>query len=213
MPVAAVGFFGRLRFIHNFLPQLQAANGLRRVVTVLAGTKEGAVYPDDLQGSKVPLTQARGHLTAATTLSLEALAQQAPTVSFIHTFPGFVRGNLLRGSAALNAIGTALLFICKAFNLFGYVEERECGQRHVFLATSARFPPAAGDASGVPLVDGVEPSVGSTGERGSGVYIVDERDEAGDAHVVQTLAAHRKKGYAEQVFGNVQKEWARITRA
>ena len=212
-PIVAVGFFGRLRLIQNLLPQVEAAQGIRRVVNVLAGTKEGNVYPDDLQGKKVSFTEARGHLTSSITLSLEQLAQQAPTVSFLHTFPGFVRGNLLRGSIILNTLGNFALFIAKTFNVFGYVGEDECGERHVFLATSSAFPPASGDAKGLDRVDGVQVCIGTDGKVGSGVYTVDEQDEPGNEKQRAILQGHRKKDFDTKIWAGVQAEFKRITAA
>ncbi|KAK0546588.1 hypothetical protein OC845_004541 [Tilletia horrida] len=212
----AVGFFGRLRFIHNLVPQLSAASGLRRVVSVLAGTKEGPVYPEDLQGSKVSLVQTRGHLVSAFTLSLEQIAAKNPTISFVHDYPGFVRGSLLRDYPLVQAFLPVAWTFTRLTGLGGYVEETESGERHVFLATSVRYPPASpgeSSAQGVPLLDGLAVSVGTDGKPGSGVYVADEACEAGNAKVVAVLEGHRQKGYGPKIFATVQQEWARITSA
>ena len=63
-------------------------------------------------------------------------------------------------------------------SIVGYwicVPIEECGERQLYLATSARYPPASASSdrsSGVPLGHGVEVAVGTTGEIGSGVYSV-----------------------------------------
>src|SRR5690348_14255133 len=82
-----------MRFITNLLPQLHAATGLRRVVNTFAGTKEGAVYLDDMECRHGSLLRMRGHLTSVTTLTLEELAKSAPDVAFVHDYPGPVRTN------------------------------------------------------------------------------------------------------------------------
>jgi hypothetical protein len=151
----------RTRFIVNLLPLLQKATALRRVVSVFAGTKEGPVSTTDFQGWKVPLMSRRGHASSLVTLSLEALAKKAPDVSFIHNFPGPVRSGIARGTEG------ALMFIVKvAFKILGpmvYIPTVEVGERHVFLATSAKYPAGtSGDAaSGVPLAGGVTAARGT----------------------------------------------------
>ncbi len=102
--MTAVTYYGRIRFIFNFLPLLRQATGLRHVVTVVAGGKEGKLYEDDLDGRKVPLAGLRGNGYTNTTLTLETLtletlARQAPDVSFNHNFPGQVETNLLWSEA------------------------------------------------------------------------------------------------------------------
>ncbi len=76
-----MSFYARIRFAVNLLPLLQKAQGLRRVVTVFAGTKEGKVDTADFQARHVPLLSQRGHLTSMMTLALEAMAETAPDVS------------------------------------------------------------------------------------------------------------------------------------
>ncbi|GAB1312352.1 Oxidoreductase andH (Fragment) [Madurella fahalii] len=68
----AVSYYARLRFIVNLLPLLRNASGLRRVVTVLAGTKEGIVYTDDFQGRHLHMLsrRGRGHFSSMMTLAL-----------------------------------------------------------------------------------------------------------------------------------------------
>ncbi|KAI1772916.1 hypothetical protein F4818DRAFT_443798 [Hypoxylon cercidicola] len=89
-PTALV-YCSRTRFIVNLLPQLQQASFLPRVVTVAAGGKEGKVFLDDLQATKLSVFTFRGHATSMIILSLEAIAEQAPEVSFVHVYPGFVK--------------------------------------------------------------------------------------------------------------------------
>ncbi|KAI2788731.1 Oxidoreductase andH [Penicillium oxalicum] len=91
--IMALGYYSKMRFIANLLPLLQRSSN-PRVVVVLAGTKEGPVNPKDIPGKKVKIWQARGHLCSMMTLTLERFAQSAPDVSFVHSYPGFVRTSL-----------------------------------------------------------------------------------------------------------------------
>lgn len=80
--------FSRARFIQNLLPELRAATSLKRVVSIFAATKEGTLYVDDLNATKVPVVKGRGHAASLVTIGMAKLARQAPDVSFVHTFPG-----------------------------------------------------------------------------------------------------------------------------
>jgi hypothetical protein len=153
----------------------------------------------------------RGHTSSLITLSLEAIAKKAPDVSFIHAFPGSVKTGLARGAKG------AGIFVLKAvFRIIGplvYISNKECGDRQLFLGTSARYPAStSGDAaSGVPLADGVEVARGTNGKSGSGVYSVDWDGECSGPKVEELLAKFRKEGMVEQVWKHTEEEFKRIT--
>lgn len=207
----SLSYYSRMRFIANLLPLLQAATpSISRVISVMAGTKEGPINPSDIAGKKVSMLKARGHLCSMTTLTMEAFAKSSPGVSFIHSYPGFVDTGLGRtmtgftGGAMKVAFVFALPFLRKY-----YIPFEECGDRYTFLATSSRY--AAGE-EGV-KVDGNETAVGSNGKIGSGVYTVDEKNESGDASVQAILEALRRNGVKDKVWQHVQDEFVRITGA
>ncbi|KAL2146590.1 hypothetical protein VTI28DRAFT_3089 [Corynascus sepedonium] len=177
--LTAVMYYARLRFIVNLLPQLQRAMGLRRVVSVLAGTKEGPVQTDDMQVRRMSVLRARGHAASLTTLALEEAAQRsaatistsgAGPVSFVHAYPGFVRTPLGRKDVS-GATATALVAVNAVLGILGpliYIPIEESGERHVFLATSARFRAATGGGSsgdGTKEADGetISPSLPADG--------------------------------------------------
>ncbi|GFF89323.1 hypothetical protein IFM60648_08686 [Aspergillus lentulus] len=95
---------------------------------------------------KLSATAGRGHFASMLTLSFEVLAQKAPEVSFIHDYPGFVKTDLARGT---NGVGMAIV-------------------KGLFKVIGIRFPPASGDAKGVPS-EGVGIATGTDGRKGSGV--------------------------------------------
>lgn len=208
---ASLAVHSRIRFIVNLLPLLQNAPALRRVVSVFVGTKEGPLTTADFQGWKVPLMAQRGHGASMATLSLEALAKRAPDVSFIHSFPGAVRSGIARGTTG--AVMAAVKVVYKVLGPWVYMPTVECGERHVFLATSARFPAgqSADAASGVPLAGGVTVARGTDGEIGSGVYSVDEHGESANPKVEELLAQYRKEGMVETVWEHIEGEFKRIT--
>ena len=96
LPLAgALIHYSRTRFIHNFLPELQAATSLKILVSVFAATKEGPFSGvDDTPGEKLSLLSRRGHAASLVTLGMEAYAKMAPDVSFIHDFPGPVKSGI-----------------------------------------------------------------------------------------------------------------------
>lgn len=210
---AALVTYSRTRFIVNLLPLLQGATALRRVITVFIAGKEGPVDTNDFQGWKVPMRAQRGHGSSLVTLSLEALAKKAPDVTFIHNFPGHVKSNLARSGDG------AAIFVLRAYSkilgplLTTYMPNEECGERHVFLATSAKYPAGAhgNAASGVPLASGVAVARGTNGTSGSGVYSVDWEGESTGPKVEELLAKLRKEGVVEKIWGNTEEEFKRIT--
>lgn len=209
-------YFGRMRMAKNLLPLLQRATGLRRVVSSFTGAKEGKVYDDDWQGKegKLPFTAARGHGATMMTLGLAALAREAPTVSFVHAFPGTVKTNIIRSGDG--AILRVVVFVSKAlFFMTGYTPIVEVGERHTFYCTSARFPPkkGAGDlgSAGVGLPDGVSVANGVDGSAASGVYSVDTNGESADAKVEELLANYTSDGTADKLWKYTESEWKRVT--
>jgi predicted deacylase len=87
----------------------------------------------------------------------------------------------------------------------------ECGERHLYLATSARYPPREGDNIAVRLNTGVQVATGTTGEIGTGVYSVEETCESASGEVVDLLAVLREKGMVEKVWRHTEQEFQRIT--
>lgn len=178
------------------------------MVTVFAGGKEGNVDTTDLQAWKVPMLSTRGHVSSMVTVSLETLAKQAPEVSFVHAFPGAVKTNLSRGAKSLSIVVLRAVF--KVIGPLIYIPNEEVGERQLFLATSARYPPSAGGAEGVPLAGAVAVARGTDGKTGSGVYSVDQEGETSDAKV-ELLTKLRKEGVPEKVWNHTEEEFKRIT--
>ncbi|EED21651.1 conserved hypothetical protein [Talaromyces stipitatus ATCC 10500] len=111
----ALAHYSRARFIANLLPLLQQATSLRRLLSVFAGTKEGQIHLDDLQAWKLPLSAVRGHMTFLITLTMAHFADQAPTVSFVHDFPAFVKSNIGRGTKGIIRVANIVTNILEPF--------------------------------------------------------------------------------------------------
>lgn len=196
--LVAVNYYARIRFVQNLLPLIQRAQDFRRIVTVGGGSYEDYLDTNDFPALTIPVEKFRGHLTSLVTLGLEGVAQGAPDVSFIHDYPGTVKTKLLDR------------FPEEVLKTFEYVPIDECGHRHLFLATSAKFPPANGKDAGVPLDDGVEVAVGTTGDVGSGIYSVGVDCESASPTVLGRLGDMRERGLVEEVRRHTQEEFRRI---
>lgn len=216
MPLA-VAYYARFRLIVNLLPLLQNAAGLRRVVTIFAATKEGQIDLDDMQTRKMGMMAQRGHMSSMTTLSLEAVAENASTVSFIHNFPGRVKTNYGRDVKGVMAsvVRGVLTGIALVIGPFFFDPIDEVGERHLFFATSARFPARSdsGAGDGVPLPKGVAVARGTDGQTGSGVYSVSSHGESAPSQVEELLKELRKDGVTQKVWSHTQAEFSRITGA
>ncbi|OQE29102.1 hypothetical protein PENFLA_c004G01194 [Penicillium flavigenum] len=213
--MAATGYYARTRFIVNLLPNLKQATGLRRVVSVLAGGHEGPIDVTDFQGKSMSMLKIRGHIVSMTDMALETLAEQAPEVTFINDYPGAVKTGIGREpNTLLTWIMTIVLMVIGPLI---YIPIRESGERHLFFATSAKYPPrirldaAMEDSAGVPLSEGVEVASGMDGKVGSGVYSIHWSGEHAGPKVVKLLAGLREEGMAQKVWQHTIGEFDRIT--
>ncbi|KAH8649218.1 putative short-chain dehydrogenases/reductase [Xylariales sp. PMI_506] len=208
----ALKLHSRTRFILNLLPLLRNATSLRRVVSVLVGTKEGPINVDNLAGENLTVMESRYQSASMVTLLLEEAARRAPDVSFIHDYPGFVKSGIMNtiDNPISYVIGNAVAFVT---GLFIGISPEESGERHLFLSTSGRYPPGQSDASivGVAVNGDMSVAKGSNGKAGSGVYTVDERCESGGAQVDAQLDKLREDGTAQKVREHIEADFIRIT--
>ncbi|CRG82998.1 hypothetical protein PISL3812_00346 [Talaromyces islandicus] len=187
----ALSYYSRMRFIANLLPLLRTAasttSSLSRVITVLAGTKEGPINPSNIPGKKVS-------------------KNNHGQISCIHTYPGFVDTGLGRSITGITGgVMKAAYLLMKPFHTKHYIPFEECGDRHVFLVTSSRYSTQP-LPQGV-VVDGLDTAVGSNGHIGSGVYTVDEVCESADARGQAQLEELRQNGVKEKVWQHLQDEF------
>ncbi|KOS46329.1 hypothetical protein ACN38_g2695 [Penicillium nordicum] len=212
--MAATGYYARTRFTINLLPNIKQAAGLRRVVSVLAGGHEGPIDVNDFQGKEMTMLKIRGHLVSMTDMALETLAEQAPEVTFINDYPGAVKTGIGRESNTL--LTWFMTIVLMIIGPLVYIPIRESGERHLFFATSAKYPPrvrsdtAAEASSGVPLSEGVEVASGTDGKVGSGVYSIHWKGEHAGPNVVELLAGLREQGMAQKVWKHTVGEFDRI---
>ncbi|RYP06760.1 hypothetical protein DL764_002957 [Monosporascus ibericus] len=126
----------------------------RPVAIVFASTKDRRIYPSHFQANKLGITLVRGHRASMVTFRLVAV--ENALVSFIHDYTGFVKTDL---SPALKGPAAAMSrLVFKPLLALLHIHIDEVGERHVSLATSARFPPEVAEpkAAGVPLAADLE---------------------------------------------------------
>lgn len=204
-------YYSRMRFILNLLPLLEKAQSLRRVVSVFAGGKEGKIFTDNFQARDLSMMAQRDHISSMITLSFEEMSRRAPTVSFIHEFPGLVKTPAVENWPGV--MGIIIKFVVYMAGSYVCVGQEESGERHVFLATSAQYPPVSSFAAGagVPNSEELGPCISSTGDRGSGAYSLNWDGEAGSPESRAALVSHRADGVDKKVMGHMEAELKRIT--
>lgn len=189
-------------FATSLLPLLRLSKPGGRIISVLAGGKEGALWPTDfLLETHYSVGNAAGAAASMNTLFMEDLARKEENreLSFIHLFPGLVPDtqNLQQAEhwswVARMVLGWVVL---PALKLFGRTRA-EAGERVLFAGSSGRFGREG---------DGLE--VGSDGKKGSGVYLVQ-----GDGSVVpaaKVCEELRKDGVAEKLVEHTMEVFASV---
>lgn len=163
-------YYSRMRFTQQLLPLLQSAcPQLSRVVSVLAPGDESVPDFDNLDLQReFSLRKAAAHAVTMTALTFEEMAKKNPSVSFVHAFPGVVKtGFAKETSFAIRAASQLALSVFSRWT----IGIEESGERHLFAATSAAYPPSDGQKCGVEVGDGGVKK-GSAGAIGSGAYLI-----------------------------------------
>ncbi|KAJ6780495.1 hypothetical protein PWT90_02971 [Aphanocladium album] len=202
---AALKHYSRTRIISNFLPQLEAAKDIRRVVSVATATTEGVINWDDFQllkGGSMKKRQA--HNGAIVTLTNAYFAEKAPSVTFIHDYPGTVKSGISRGTSGL--LGAAFVVANVLGPVLFFKPEKESGERHLYFLTSARYKAKEGAEVSVPLGEGIAVARGIDGVPGSGVYSCGAENDEAPERTEKALAEHKKQGAVERVWKQIQED-------
>jgi hypothetical protein len=146
------------------------------------------------------------------TLILEEAARRAPDVSFVHDVPGIVKSGISRDAEGLKM---QVIFAVAGFLLAPFLQTpvAECGERHVFLATSAKFLPRKNPriSAGAGMGERLSAARGTDGKPGTGVYSVDNKGESAPSRVETLLAQFRDDGTAQKVIDYLFSDFKRIT--
>jgi hypothetical protein len=180
-------------------------------MTVFAAGFEGSF--DDTFSSdyiiKKPF-KSRPHLSSIITMANKVSARKVPDVSFVHSYPGFVK--TLFGKDARGLLAVARVVFGLVNDVFAtWVPAKELGALQLFNATSARFPPAVDDSAGVPLSADMNVPKGTDGKLGSGSYSLDQNCESSSQEVCDHLAKARASGAEDKMWLHILQEIKDIT--
>jgi hypothetical protein len=207
----ATNLFARVLLTKRLIPLLRAAastDSLARVVGVASGTHEGPVDPEDWACMNMSTLQLRGAGATMTSVALLNLAKEAPEVTFINEYPGLVMTGAL--NVITGVLGVLVRTVAYLFQRWLAVPIEESGERHVFIATSGAYKPKSGNATGLPVVEGLEIHSGTDGQAGSGVYSISWDGEGPSEKVVQLLKRYSEDGMSEKVWTHITGELERI---
>lgn len=139
----ALSYYCRIRFISQLLPALRASHDAR-VLSVLNGGNEKRILLEDLdlsRSGKHSLMAVVNHTTTMTSLALEQLARQEPDIAFLHSYPGWVKTDIIAhikralSSSSLAVFLPLIMAIVElALFLLG-TPLREAGERQVYHLT------------------------------------------------------------------------------
>lgn len=202
-----------MRFVQNLLPLLLAVP-TSRIVSIHGAGKEGHLIEDDLElKNNFSLRNGAMHTATMNSLALEEIASRHPSISCIHVFPSVV---ITPGYSIFCAdwyFPLPFVFMYMAIpiiKLFA-VSMEESGKRHLFHATSARYPPASlrdPPGGGVALPKGVKVAHGADWKEGSGCYLLNYNGETiGDRNL---LEEYRKRGFGKIIWEHTQEVFDRV---
>ncbi|KAL4863295.1 hypothetical protein BDV12DRAFT_202208 [Aspergillus spectabilis] len=199
--LTALCHYSRLRFTIQLMPFLQRASVLRRVITVGAAGFEGPIDPSDFPALRASPDRIRGHISSLMTLGMEGAARKAPSVTFMHDYPGPVNTPLAQH---LLSRGEASSRVPIPSDLMA---PEESGERHLYLLTSARYPAADDVVSGEGAMQVVR---GTNSEVGSGVYSVGWDGESSPLETLDFLQALREDRMVERVCAHTDNVFSSI---
>lgn len=179
---------------------------------------EGPIATDDFEGRTLSFIRGRDSAASMISLSVDKLAQEAPEVSWIHDHPGLVESGLWQGiTGVLGVLVRAAFFVA---GRLVYTRPEECGERQMFMATSARFPPASSSSSsqaekGFSVASNGDAKVGPVmainGRVGGGSYTVTDSGDLVAAKALDLLSGYIQDGTQDVVWKHTLDTFQRIT--
>ena len=131
--VLTLCYYGRVRMVQNLL-----SSGIlvpkARVLSILAGGKEGHIFQDDLPLERnYSIMNLRGQFASLMTLSFDTFASRTPGMIFLHIHPGRVSTSL--GERGVSSWWKKLLFrwVLDPILFLGAMTADECGERMLEL--------------------------------------------------------------------------------
>ncbi|KAI1456824.1 NAD(P)-binding protein [Annulohypoxylon moriforme] len=207
-------YYSRMRLIERFLPLLTAPPNGGHVVSVFNSSVQSSLVLDDLTLRSPRNQSLRGrfaHGVGMTNVFMEELARRNPgRLALCHYYPGYVPTNIADSSNFPWYLKFLMKYIVTPLSWPFWVPLEECGQRVLFMASSARFPAreSEGAETATVKVKGVEAAVGIDGKIGSGAYLVNKDDDTfGKEKKYEELRAN---GTAEKIYQHTMAVFAEI---
>ncbi|KAM5471124.1 hypothetical protein MauCBS54593_003463 [Microsporum audouinii] len=162
-------YYSRILFALHLLPLLNKAEAPRVVSVLAGGLEKTSIDVDDLDLKKpgnFGSVKAQIQYGTMNTMGWEKLAQGNPSVTFIHSWPGWVNtGNARRGWEPNSVMAWVVRIILEPLiSIFSFSDD-ESGQRHLFQCTSAAF-----GGRGVPWQG--KPGINSLEKQEDGLFLV-----------------------------------------
>jgi hypothetical protein len=198
----AVHYYSRMHFIFKMLPLLRhaaASSQLSRVMSVLGAGIGSRIIENDLDlKNNFSLSNCGAHCGVMTDLMIERFAATNSETSFVHTAPGVVRTNL--GSGLPTCVRAAYRLAGPLLTPWT-INVEETGERHLYMATSNRYPPAehSNESSCGAPANKDEVAEGGNGKRGSGAYLLNWDGQVQKQNK-KLLEEYRQTGMAETIW-------------
>ncbi|EFX03829.1 short chain dehydrogenase reductase [Grosmannia clavigera kw1407] len=215
-------YYGRMRVVDQLLPLLLSVqeddvvndtddNPPGHVVSVFNPKLEGAIVESDLSLRK-PENQGilvRGGQNASfTTFYMEALVSRYPgRIALAHYYPGYVVTDLANKSPLPRWVKILWRLVAPLLSFFS-VPQAECGQRVLFMASSAYYPPRGTGSDSDSKIRLKTAVAGADGTIASGAYRLNWNGEAIARN--KQAVSYRAKGMAETVYSYTQEEFALV---
>ncbi|KAI4139761.1 MAG: hypothetical protein LQ341_004093 [Variospora aurantia] len=209
----ALRYYSRLRFVYNLLPILSLAPN-PHVVSVMAGGKENTINEDDLDlKHNYGVLACAHHGTTMGSLAFEHLARQNPAVAFVHIYPGYVKTNIFQSGFSWPVASLYRYFIQPLIYFFE-IPFADVGDRQLFHATSARYPPLSAsskpEAQGAPLPQAVPVAEGIDGKKGSGAYLATKDSDVAPSGTGELMTDYRQRGVPEKVWKHTVERFEKV---
>lgn len=205
----ALYYYGRMRFIKNFMPLLEASDLPAHCVSVFAAGKEGKLITDDLSlrkpGNHGALSL-RSQVAFMTQLYMEELAKQHPDkLALVNYFPGLVMTDAFANGKMPVWLQLLWRGLLQHLAVLIAVPRDESGERTLFLATS-RYS-ARQMEKPTSRAPGEEVAIGSDGTLGGGAYSCAWN---GDINDIEKPYREHRNGSAKLVWDHTEKAFAEI---
>ncbi|KAL8723590.1 MAG: hypothetical protein Q9225_000132 [Loekoesia sp. 1 TL-2023] len=203
-------YYVRMRFIHNLLPLL-LASPTSRILSIHGAGREGHLIESDLElRHNFSMRNAAMHTSTMNTLALQEVAATHPTISCVHVFPGVVvtKGYDLLAEDFWAPLRWMFVNLMLPVMRMVTTSLEESGQRHLFHATSARYPPREGEWKGLPLPERIQVAEGADGKVGSGCYLLGPDGETvGDKEL---LEEYRRREMEKKIWEHTLEVFERV---